>query len=182
MGYRLSKIITKTGDKGETGLGDGSRVSKASLRVDAMGDVDELNACVGLLLAQDMHSALLTSLSPISHHLFDLGSELAVPSYHAVKVEHINWLEELAGHLITHLTPLDEFILPGGSVAASHCHVARTVCRRAERKVVALAEVEDVSPFGIQYLNRLSDVLFILARYLNKEASVPDILWQKNEF
>lgn len=182
MGYRLSKIITKTGDKGETGLGDGSRVSKASLRVDAMGDVDELNACVGLLLAQEMQSALLTSLSPISHHLFDLGSELAVPTYHALTAEHISWLEKLAAHLITYLEPLDEFILPGGSVPAAHCHVARTVCRRAERKVVALSQVEDVSAFLIQYLNRLSDVLFILARYLNKEASIPDILWQKNIF
>lgn len=182
MGYRLSKIITRTGDKGETGLGDGSRVSKACLRVEAMGDVDELNACIGLLCTKIMAADLSATLVHIQHHLFDLGSELAVPSYHALTAEHITWLEELAARFIVDLKPLDEFILPGGSTAAAYSHVARTVCRRAERKVVALAREETISSFLTQYLNRLSDVLFILARYMNKQANVADILWQKNDF
>ncbi|WP_434777745.1 cob(I)yrinic acid a,c-diamide adenosyltransferase [Neisseria sp. Ec49-e6-T10] len=179
MGYRLSKIITKTGDKGTTGLGDGSRVSKTAARVEAMGDIDELNASIGMLILSVPDSGIVEKLSEIQHDLFDVGSQLAVPGYEPISSKTIEQLEEWVGQLHEQIEPLKEFILPGGCQAAAYCHLSRAICRRAERRVVATQELE-VLALPLQYLNRLSDVLFILARVLNKQAKVSDVLWQKN--
>ncbi len=179
MANRLSKITTRTGDDGTTGLGDGSRIQKSHLRVQAMGDVDELNSTLGVLLTVPMRDAHRVMLTRIQNALFDLGGELSIPTYRAVTEAHNIYLDEMIATLNADLPPLKEFILPGGSVATSHCHVARTIARRAERSVVALAESNDTSPFTVQYLNRLSDLLFILARVLNVDAGVPDVCWTR---
>ncbi|RZU36988.1 cob(I)alamin adenosyltransferase [Fluviicoccus keumensis] len=180
MGHRLSKIYTRTGDDGTTGLGDGSRTPKDSLRVEAYGTVDELNSQIGLLRAElttDHPSQAL--LSRIQHELFDLGGELCIPGYSLIKEEGIERLENGIDALNEHLPPLKDFILPGGSKPASLAHVARTVCRRAERRVHSLAQAESLSPLGLRYLNRLSDYLFVLARALARENGGQEVLWQR---
>ncbi|MCC7182566.1 MAG: cob(I)yrinic acid a,c-diamide adenosyltransferase [Rhodocyclaceae bacterium] len=177
MGHRLSKITTRTGDAGSTGLGDGSRVSKSSLRIHALGEVDELNSLVGVLIAEGLaedHAALLQA---VQHDLFDLGGELAVPTMSLVTASHVARLEDATTHLNAALPPLKEFILPGGNRPAALAHLARTVCRRAERALVALGEHEPVSAPSRQYLNRLSDLLFVLGRVLNRTGGGTDILW-----
>jgi cob(I)alamin adenosyltransferase len=178
MGNRLSKIYTRTGDKGTTGLGDGSRVSKHSLRVQAMGDVDELNATIGILLTEPISTAIVKCLTEVQHDLFNLGGELCMPGYALIKAERITALETTLDNFNDVLPPLAEFILPGGSRAAAYCHLARTVCRRAERTMYQLNSDEKIGEISLQYINRLSDLLFVLCRVLNQEAGVPDVLWQ----
>ena len=180
MGHRLSKIYTKTGDDGSTGLGDGERISKHSARIEAIGAVDELNSQVGVLLAvpalPERFSAILTA---IQHALFELGGELSIPGYIRITDDMVLQLEQTLDALNEPLSPLKEFILPGGSSAAAHCHVARATCRRAERRLVALAQTEKVSAAALHYLNRLSDLLFVMCRAINKDLAVPDVLWQR---
>ncbi|MDP2070878.1 cob(I)yrinic acid a,c-diamide adenosyltransferase [Methylotenera sp.] len=180
MGNRLSKIYTRTGDDGTTGLGDGSRINKDSLRVDAMGDVDELNSVIGILLTEAVPDILVATLIQIQHDLFNVGGEICIPGYVILHKERIENLEESIDALNGSLAPLKEFILPGGTKAAAYCHLARTVCRRAERKLVELHRNEKVTDISLQYLNRLSDLLFVMCRIINKEANVSDVLW-KNE-
>ena len=181
MGYRLSKIYTRTGDAGSTGLGDGSRTGKDSLRIAALGDVDELNSLIGLMLCEDMPTDVAALMTGVQHDLFDLGGELSIPAAVLLGADQPGRLETAIDHYNATLAPLKEFILPGGSRAAALAHLARTVCRRAERIVVALAEQEAVSQAGRQYLNRLSDLMFVLARHLNREAGRGDVLWQKDK-
>ena len=180
MANRLSKIYTRTGDDGTTGLGDGTRVAKDSLRVDAMGDVDELNSVIGLMLTETVPDILVDTLTQIQHDLFNLGGEICIPDYVILNQANIENLEEAIDTLNDALEPLKEFILPGGTKAAAYCHLARTVCRRAERKLITLARDEKVTAVSLKYLNRLSDLLFVLCRIINKEAGVPDVLWQNN--
>ena len=177
MGNRLSKIVTRTGDDGTTGLGDGSRVAKDSPRIEAIGAVDELNSSLGVLLAEPLPDDVAALLTGIQHDLFDLGGELSVPGYAAVSDAHVARLEEAVTRFNADLPPLKEFILPGGSRAASLAHVSRTVCRRAERAVVRLAAVEAVNEPVRKYLNRLSDLMFVLARALNAAYGIADVLW-----
>ncbi len=180
MGNRLSKITTRTGDDGTTGLGDGSRIHKSAARVQALGDVDELNSQLGLLLTLELGESHQQLLTAIQNALFDLGGELSIPSHRAVTTQHVLLLDNAIADLNAALPALKEFILPGGSVAAAHCHVARTVARRAERSIAALiVNDEDVSALTLQYLNRLSDLLFILARVLNRDAAVADVCWSR---
>ena len=179
MGHRLSKIYTRTGDTGQTGLGDGSRVAKNSLRIEAIGAVDELNSCLGLLLCEPLGADVSELITSIQHILFELGGELSIPGHDRLQAAHVTRLERaLDGHNAT-LAPLKEFILPGGSRPGALCHLARSVCRRAERRVIALASKERVSAYSIQYLNRLSDLLFVLSRTLNHRQGHGDVLWQK---
>ena len=180
MANRLSKIYTRTGDDGTTGLGDGTRVAKDSLRVDAMGDVDELNSVIGLMLTETVPDILVGTLTQIQHDLFNLGGEICIPDYVILSQANIDNLEEAIDTLNDALEPLKEFILPGGTKAAAYCHLARTVCRRAERKLITLARDEKVTAVSLKYLNRLSDLFFVLCRIINKEAGVPDVLWQNN--
>ncbi|MEO8740368.1 MAG: cob(I)yrinic acid a,c-diamide adenosyltransferase [Casimicrobiaceae bacterium] len=180
MGHRLSKIVTRTGDAGTTGLGDGTRVAKDSARIDAIGAVDELNSALGVLLAEALPDAVKTCLIEVQHDLFDLGGELSIPGYEAVKEVQALRLEDAVERFNAALPPLKEFILPGGSRAASLAHVARTVCRRAERSLVHLGVSADVREPARKYLNRLSDLLFVLARVLNRSAGGADVLWRKN--
>lgn len=180
MGHRLSKIVTRTGDAGTTGLGDGSRVAKDSARIEAIGAVDELNSTLGVLLAEALPSPVVACLVEVQHDLFDLGGELSVPGASVVSEAQVTRLERALTHFNADLPPLKEFILPGGTRAASHAHVARTVCRRAERALVHLGATAPVSEPMRKYLNRLSDLLFVLARVLNRDAGCSDVLWQKN--
>jgi cob(I)alamin adenosyltransferase len=177
MGHRLSKIYTRTGDDGSTGLGDGTRVAKDGARVEAYGTVDELNCVIGVLMTHEMADDVRAMLTDIQHELFELGGELCIPGRVALTAAHTTRLEHHLDRLNEHLAPLKEFILPGGTAAAAICHVARTVCRRAERRTITLAHVESVSPDAIAYLNRLSDLLFVTARYLNAADKHPDVLW-----
>jgi cob(I)alamin adenosyltransferase len=179
VGYRLSKIYTRTGDKGSTGLGDGARVDKDNLRVEAYGSVDELNSFIGLLLTYEVSQAIAAELREIQHDLFDIGGELSIPGHTVVSDQQVQRLEETLDDLNADLEALREFILPGGSAAAAVCHLARTVCRRAERRVVTLAREQTVNAVSLRYLNRLSDFLFVLARSLNRAAGVQDILWDR---
>jgi cob(I)alamin adenosyltransferase len=178
MGHRLSKITTRTGDKGETGLGDGTRVPKDHPRVAAMGDVDELNSALGLLLAEELPKPLREALAPVQQDLLDLGGELSIPGHSLLKTGRVSDLDGLIERFNGELAPLKEFILPGGSRAAAAAHLARTVCRRAERSVVALARKDKVSEGARQYLNRLSDLLFVAGRILNQAAGVGDVQWR----
>jgi cob(I)alamin adenosyltransferase len=178
MGHRLSKITTRTGDKGETGLGDGSRVPKDHPRVAAMGDVDELNSALGVLLAEEVPEEVRAALSQVQQDLLDLGGELSIPGHALLASEKVATLDGLLEAWNKPLAPLKEFILPGGSRAAAAAHLARTVCRRAERSVVALARKEKVSEPARQYLNRLSDLLFVAGRVLNRAAGVGDVQWR----
>lgn len=180
MGNRLTKIYTRTGDGGMTGLGDGSRVSKDSLRIEAMGDVDELNCTIGVLLTEALDPAMVELLTSIQHDLFDLGGELSIPGYRTLQESHVIALEQALDTYNAQLPPLKEFILPGGSRAAAFCHVSRTVCRRAERRIVSLADAESISPLCQQYLNRLSDLMFVLARVANRAAGSGDVLWRRD--
>lgn len=180
MGHRLSKIVTKTGDDGTTGLGDGARVAKDSARVTAIGEVDELNSALGVLLAEDLPTRVRETLVVAQHDLFDLGGELSIPGYTAVTDAHVVRLEEAVASFNDDLAPLKEFILPGGVRSAALAHAARTVCRRAERAIVHLAATGPVHDPVRRYLNRLSDLLFVLARTLNHEAGRSDVLWQKD--
>ena len=179
MGHRLSRIYTRTGDKGTTGLGDGSRVDKDSLRVEAFGTVDELNSVIGMLETQTDSDEISRQLVEIEHDLFDIGGELCIPGHSVVHDRQVERLEKYLDELNADLEPLKEFILPGGCAAAAVCHLARTVCRRAERRVVSLAHNESINEAGLRYLNRLSDLLFVLARIYNRDEGVKDVLWQR---
>lgn len=178
MGHRLSKITTRTGDAGQTGLGDGSRVSKASARVQALGDIDELNSALGVLLAEELPADLRELLLDVQHALFDLGGEVSIPGHSLLGEAHVARLEDCIEQWNGELAPLREFILPGGTRAAAAAHLARTVCRRAERSLVALGESERVGEPARRYLNRLSDLLFIAGRLLNRAAGRGDVQWR----
>ena len=178
MGHRLSKITTRTGDGGETGLGDGKRVPKDHPRVAALGDIDELNSALGLVLAEELPAEIRTALGEVQQDLLDLGGELSIPGHALLKAERVQGLEKNLALWNEKLDPLKEFILPGGSRAAAAAHLARTVCRRAERCVVALGRKEPVSEPARRYLNRLSDLLFVTGRALNRAAGVGDVQWR----
>lgn len=178
MGHRLSKIYTRTGDQGTTGLGDGTRVEKDDARVEAFGDVDELNSTLGQLLTFDLPEIVADCLVEVQHTLFDLGGELCVPTRRAISAAYTEFLEHMLDEMNSELPPLKEFVLPGGAPAAALCHVARCVCRRAERRIVSLNKLDAVNPESLKYLNRLSDLLFVAARYINKHQGEPDVLWQ----
>lgn len=181
MGNRLSKIYTRTGDDGTTGLGDGSRTPKDSLRVEAYGTVDEANSAIGMVLAADsVPDNVRACLTEVQHDLFELGGELCIPGYAAVKDVFIERLENDLDTLNEDLPMLKEFILPGGGQAAAACHVARTVTRRAERRVFTLSQSEEVRPEAIRYLNRLSDLLFVVARVLARVESGQEVLWNRD--
>jgi cob(I)alamin adenosyltransferase len=178
MGNRLTQIATRTGDNGTTGLGNNQRVSKNSLRVRAMGDVDELNSNIGLLLCEDMPTDVRTLLVEIQHQLFNLGGELSIPGFELLKAEAVLALDEALAHYNAQLPKLEEFILPAGNRAAAQAHVCRTVARRAEREVVALGNEEALNDTPRQYLNRLSDLMFVLARVLNRMNGGDDVYWK----
>lgn len=177
MGNRLSKIYTRTGDDGTTGLGDGSRTPKDSSRVSAYGTVDELNSAIGVVLAVDLPDAVRECLTAVQHQLFDLGGELCIPGHAAIVDADIERLERRLDGFNADLPPLKEFILPGGGIAAAHCHLARTIARRAERATVTLAREESVRPQAVHYLNRLSDLLFVIARVLARASGAGEVLW-----
>ena len=176
MGHRLSKIYTRTGDDGSTGLGDGGRVAKDSPRIEAIGAVDELNSQLGVLRTHDLSEDTDALLATIQHRLFDLGGELSMPGRAVITPDHVAELERALDRLNADLAPLKEFILPGGSPAAAQAHVTRSVCRRAERRLVTLHHAEPLPPPAMGYLNRLSDLLFVLARHLNRQHG--DVLWR----
>ncbi len=178
MGNRLSKIATRTGDDGTTGLGDGRRVRKDDARIAAIGDVDELNSNLGVLLCETLPVDVRDALIAIQHDLFDLGGELCIPGHTMIADAHLARLDEWLAHYNGTLPPLKEFILPGGSRSAALAHVCRTVCRRAERSIVALGQVETINAAPRRYVNRLSDLLFVLARVLNRADGGTDVLWQ----
>ncbi|MEM9387188.1 MAG: cob(I)yrinic acid a,c-diamide adenosyltransferase [Pseudomonadota bacterium] len=178
MGNRLTKIYTRTGDKGTTGLGDGSRVPKDDPRVEAYGCADELNSHVGALLAvTNLPERVVETLTDVQHDLFDLGGELCLPGYTAMTQAHVDRLEHVLDDLNEELPPLKDFILPGGGPAAAAAHVARTVCRRTERRIWTLARDADVNPLLLTYLNRLSDLMFVIARTLARHERGGDVLW-----
>jgi cob(I)alamin adenosyltransferase len=181
---RITKVYTRTGDNGTTGLGAGGRVAKDSPRIEAYGTVDELNSQIGLVLASGVNDDIAAALRSIQNDLFHLGSDLCVPEEEkerrpvpSIEERHVAGLESLMDRLSEELPPLENFVLPGGTPGAAQLHVARTVCRRAERLVVALARREPVGPHTVKYLNRLSDALFVMARHENKRRGVPDVLW-----
>ena len=178
MGNRLSKIYTRTGDKGDTGLGDGSRIAKDHVRIEAIGTVDELNSIIGMVLANTIPDEISQCFNKVQHHLFDLGGELCIPGHIALDESYITYLEETLDKFNANLPVLKEFILPSGGPATSSCHLARSVCRRAERRVVTLGKNETLSPFSIQYLNRLSDLLFVIARVLALHENGSEVLWK----
>jgi cob(I)alamin adenosyltransferase len=178
MGNRLSKIYTRTGDDGTTGLGDGSRVEKDDPRVEAIGTVDELNSAIGVLLTHETSDAVRAALTGIQHALFDIGGELCIPGTSCITAEQVEQLEQLLDGFNVDLPALKEFILPGGTRAAAACHMARAICRRAERRSDSLGKQAGINPASLQYLNRLSDLLFVMARCLNKQAGEPDVFWQ----
>src|SRR6202044_3320798 len=180
MGNRLSKIYTRTGDDGTTGLGDGGRVAKESLRVEAYGAVDEANSAVGMVLAvSGLPDAVRRCLTEVQHDLFDLGGELCIPGHRMIGAAHVERLENELDGFNEDLPPLKEFILPGGGPAAAACHVARAVCRRAERRCWSLARTESVPPESLTYLNRLSDLLFVLARVLARHEHGTEVIWRR---
>lgn len=181
MGYRLSKIYTRTGDTGSTGLGNGARVTKDDLRVEAFGTVDELNSQIGLALTTDLPDQARPCLSAIQHELFDLGGELCIPGHTIIEQDYIDQLEQWLDELNSELPPLEEFILPGGNAAAATCHVARTVCRRAERRLTSLAQHEEINPYALSYLNRLSDLLFVIARHAARANGQTEIRWRQRQ-
>lgn len=178
MGNRLSKIYTRTGDDGTTGLGDGTRVAKDGARVSAYGTLDEANSTIGLLLAAALPEDVRQLLVSIQHQLFDLGGELCIPGHAAITDADITRLEERLDHYNADLPPLKDFILPAGGEAAARCHIARTVVRRAERETVALSRLEAVRPQAVGYLNRLSDLLFVLARVLARADGQGEVVWR----
>jgi len=178
MAHRLSKITTRTGDRGETGLGDGSRVRKSSVRVRALGDIDELNSAIGLVLAEETPADIAEALGEVQHDLFDLGGEVSIPGHAMLGDAQVERLEARIEAWNAELAPLKEFILPGGTRAAAAAHLARTICRRAERALVELGEKEKVNEPALRYLNRLSDLLFIAGRRLNRAAGRSDVQWR----
>jgi len=178
MGYRLSKIYTRTGDDGTTGLADGSRVEKDNELIKAIGDVDELNCQIGVVVANLEESALREILTDIQNRLFDLGAELSLPPGHdRIRQQDVDALESVLDQYNADLAPLKDFILPGGSESAAHCHLARAVCRRAERSLVSVQRTNEVSAYSMRFLNRLSDLLFVMARAINQHHGYPDVLW-----
>ncbi len=180
MGNRLSKIYTRTGDDGTTGLGDGSRIAKDSLRVEAYGTVDEANSAIGIVLAVDsVPDTVRRCLTIVQHDLFDLGGELCIPGHKAIESDFIDRLESDLDQLNADLPPLKDFILPGGGEAAAACHLARTVVRRAERRVNSLRREEEVREEVLKYLNRLSDLLFVIARVLSRVESGQEVIWDR---
>ncbi|MEM6511435.1 MAG: cob(I)yrinic acid a,c-diamide adenosyltransferase [Pseudomonadota bacterium] len=181
MGNRLSKIYTRTGDDGTTGLGDGSRTPKNSARVEAYGTVDEANSAIGVVLANaSVPDALRTVLTDVQHDLFELGGELCIPGYAAITDTHIERLESALDTHNDELPPLKDFILPGGGPAAAACHLARTIVRRAERRTATLGDSEDVRGEVLRYLNRLSDLLFVFARILSRVENGEEVLWSRD--
>jgi cob(I)alamin adenosyltransferase len=180
MAKRLTKIYTRTGDDGTTGLADGKRVEKDSLRVSVMGDVDELNSLLGLLIASGAGEDIAGYLLNIQHRLFDIGAELSIPGKPVTQPVHISRLEELLDTYNEDLKPLDEFILPGGTLSGALCHFARTVCRRAERSMVKLARTEYLNPNTLCYINRLSDLLFVFSRVITQAKGGKEVYWDKN--
>ena len=182
MGNRLSKIYTRTGDDGSTGLGDGSRVAKENRRVEAYGTVDETNSAIGVVLAvAALPPAITRCLTEVQHDLFDLGGELCIPGHRMIDSSHVDRLESELDGFNDDLPPLKEFILPGGGPAAAACHVARAVCRRAERRCWSLARAENVAPETLKYLNRLSDLLFVLARVLARHERGSEVVWRRTQ-
>jgi cob(I)alamin adenosyltransferase len=180
MGNRLSKIYTRTGDDGSTGLGDGSRVAKENLRVEAYGTVDETNSALGVVLGNPvLPPEIRRALTEIQHDLFDLGGELCIPGHIMIKAAQVDRLESVLDGLNEDLPPLKEFILPGGGPAAAACHLARAICRRAERRCWSLARVESVSADALKYLNRLSDLLFVMARVLARGGD-GEVVWRRS--
>ena len=179
MGHRLSRIVTRTGDDGTTGLGDGTRVSKASGRVAAMGDLDELNSALGCVLAEPLPEAVRAALATVQNDLFDLGGELSIPGRVAMAEGHVLRLDRDLEALNAALPPLREFVLPGGDRAAASCHLARAICRRAERSLVAIEG--EPNPASLQYLNRLSDLLFVAARAVNRAHAHAETSWKPGE-
>jgi cob(I)alamin adenosyltransferase len=180
MGHRLSRIVTRTGDDGTTGLANGERVNKDCSRIEACGAIDELNCALGLLLAEDsLTDEFATSLIECQHDLFDLGGELAIPGSHVITEAQLTRLDAEIEHFNADLPPLKEFVLPGGGQAAAACHLARAICRRAERRCWALSRNETVSADGLRYLNRLSDMLFVMARVLARTAKGSEVLWNR---
>lgn len=177
MGNRLSRIYTRTGDDGTTGLGDGSRVAKDSVRVEAYGTLDEANSTIGMILASEVPDDVRDVLVAVQHQLFDLGGELCIPGHAAIHAADIERLEQHLDAFNETLPALKEFILPGGGEAGARCHVARTVVRRAERQAVALSRIEPVRPEAVRYLNRLSDLLFVLSRVLARASGHGEVLW-----
>lgn len=180
MGNRLSKIVTRTGDGGKTGLGDGARVDKFSLRIVAIGEIDETNSHIGVLLCEDLPPDVRATLLDIQHDLFDLGGELSMPRHTLLGDAQVAKLDGWLAHYNADLPSLEEFILPGGTRAAALAHVVRTVSRRAERAMVALGAEETVAPAPRQYVNRLSDLMFVLARVLNRAGGGTDVLWKRD--
>lgn len=180
MGHRLSKIYTRTGDDGTTGLANGERVDKCDDRVEAFGTVDETNSALGLLLAEPgLPTAVRAPLARIQHELFELGAELSLPGYRQISAEHVIRLERELDELNEDLPPLKEFVLPGGNRTAAICHVVRTICRRAERRAWAVAKTTSVNPELLRYLNRLSDLLFVVARCLARQNGGEEVLWER---
>jgi len=178
MGNRLSKIYTRTGDGGTTGLGDGERIDKDSPRIEAIGSVDELNSFIGAVLAQDIPTPIHSGLTRVQHQLFDLGGELCMPGYTLIHERYVSELEQWLDALNETLPPLKDFILPGGNPASANCQIARAVCRRAERRVTSLHRQEAQNTQLLRYLNRLSDLLFVISRVLTRAALGHEILWQ----
>lgn len=179
MGYRLTKIYTKTGDKGTTRLGDGTRVNKDHIRIEAYGTVDECNSAIGIVLALALPKIIEETLTTVQHRLFDLGGELCLPGQSIISPDDVVFLEKAIDELNQNLPPLKDFILPGGGMGASFCHLARTTCRRAERVLVTLHQKEPVNAETLKYLNRLSDYLFVAARTLAKHEGKNEVLWEK---
>lgn len=179
MGKRLSGITTGLGDRGTTGLGDGSRVSKDDARIHALGTLDELNAAIGLALTESLPAPLASILVEVQHDLFELGGELCIPGYENLPAERISWLEGMIGKLNADLPSLEEFILPGGTRAAALVHLARTIARRAERLTISLVQRKAIRTELLVYLNRLSDLLFVLARTINQAAGCRDVMWNR---
>lgn len=180
MGHRLSKIYTRTGDDGTTGLGDGSRAPKASLRLGAIGDVDELNCTVGLAVAEGLREDVAALLIDIQHDLFDLGGEISIPGSSFIQAGAVEKLERAIDSLNEELPPLKEFLLPGGSRAAAAVHLARAVCRRAERTLLSLGAEAELNPVALRFVNRLSDLLFVVARVTARESGAGEVMWQRD--
>jgi len=181
MGHRLSKIVTRTGDDGTTGLGDGTRVPKDAPRIAALGDLDELNSALGCVLVETVPAPVHEALSAVQNDLFDLGGEVSIPGRQAMQASHLARLDRWTADLNSALPPLREFVLPGGDRAAAACHLARAICRRAERSLVSLARQEDISPLALQYLNRLSDLLFVSARVINRARARHEVSWKPGD-
>lgn len=178
MGHRLTKIYTRTGDKGATGLSDGNRVEKDSPRIEAMGDVDELNAAVGMVVVHDIREPIRDCLYDVQHKLFDIGGEISLPGYRMIRTEDVTALEMRLDSFNAGLPPLKDFILPSGGPASTSCHLARAICRRAERRLVTLGRAEDINLNSLAYLNRLSDLLFVMCRILARDEGGVEVLWR----